>query len=109
MNVRPTLHFYLQYCVLMAYNCIHKIIDIYLNVTIFIIYLFNIINNADKNFVFRNCSHTNVYFIYIVLIALSRCNRVFTRRLRLCHSHTVRRREVRKGDREGLNRVVSEQ
>ena len=24
----------------------------------------------------------------IVLIALSRCNRVFTRRLRLCHSHT---------------------
>ena len=45
----------------------------------------------------------------IVLIALSRCNRVFTRRLRLCHSHTVRRREVRKGDREGLNRVVSEQ
>ena len=45
----------------------------------------------------------------IVLIALSRCNRVFTRRLRLCHSHTVRRREVRKGDIEGLNRVVSEQ
>ena len=45
----------------------------------------------------------------IVLIALSRCNRVFTRRLRVCHSHTVRRREVRKGDREGLNRVVSEQ
>ena len=30
-------------------------------------------------------------------------------RLRLCHSHTVRRREVRKGDREGLNRVVTEQ
>ena len=30
----------------------------------------------------------------IVLIALSRCNRVFTRRLRLCHSHTARRREV---------------
>ena len=47
--------------------------------------------------------------MYCVLIALSRCNRVFTRRLRLCHSHTVRRREVRKGDREGLNRVVSEQ
>ena len=43
----------------------------------------------------------------IVLIALSRCNRVFTRRLRLCHSHTVRRHEVRKGEREGLNRVVS--
>ena len=37
----------------------------------------------------------------IVLIALSRCNRVFTHRLRLCHSHTVHRREVRKGDREG--------
>ena len=45
---------------------------------------------------------------YIVLIALSRCNRVFTRRLRLCHSHTVYRREVRKGDREGPNRVESE-
>ena len=44
----------------------------------------------------------------IVLIALSRCNRVFTRRLRLCHSHTVYRREVRKGDREGPNRVESE-
>ena len=44
----------------------------------------------------------------IVLIALSRCNRVFTRRLRLCHSHTVRRQEVREGEREGLNRVVSE-
>ena len=44
----------------------------------------------------------------IVLIALSRCNRVFTRRLRLCHSHTVHRREVRKGDREGPNRVESE-
>ena len=35
----------------------------------------------------------------IVLIALSRCNRVFTRRLRLCHSHTVRHHEVRKGER----------
>ena len=47
---------------------------------------------------------------FIVLIALSRCNRVFTRRLRLCHSHsdTVYRREVRKGDREGPNRVESE-
>ena len=44
----------------------------------------------------------------IVLIALSRCNRVFTRRLRLCHSHTMYRREVRKGDREGPNRVESE-
>ena len=44
----------------------------------------------------------------IVLIALSRCNRVFTRRLRLCHSNTVYRREVRKGDREGPNRVESE-
>ncbi len=42
----------------------------------------------------------------IVLIALSRCNRVFTRRLGLCHSHTVRHHEVRKGEREGLNRVV---
>ena len=40
----------------------------------------------------------------IVLIALSRCNRVFTRRLRLCHSHTVYRRVVRKGGREGPNR-----
>ncbi len=38
-------------------------------------------------------------FICIVLIALSRCNRVFTRRLRLCHSHTVRHHEVRKGER----------
>ena len=28
-------------------------------------------------------------------------HRVFTCRLRLCHSHTVYRREVRKGDREG--------
>ena len=46
--------------------------------------------------------------VLIVLIALSRCNRVFTRRLRLCHSHTVHRHEVRKGDREGPNRVVSE-
>ena len=45
---------------------------------------------------------------HIVLITLSRCNRVFTRRLRLCHSHTVHRHEVRKGDREGLHRVVSE-
>ena len=44
----------------------------------------------------------------IVLIALSRCNRVFTRRLRLCHSHTVYRRVVRKGGREGPNRVESE-
>ena len=44
----------------------------------------------------------------IVLIALSRCNRVFTRRLRLCHSHTVYRREVREGDREGPNRLESE-
>ena len=44
----------------------------------------------------------------IVLIALSRCNRVFTRRLRLCHSHTVYRREVRVGDREGPNRLESE-
>ena len=44
----------------------------------------------------------------IVLIALSRCNREFTRRLRLCHSHTVYRREVRKGGREGPNRVESE-
>ena len=44
----------------------------------------------------------------IVLIAHSRCNRVFTRRLRLCHSHTVYRREVRKVDREGPNRVESE-
>ena len=44
----------------------------------------------------------------IVLIALSRCNRVFTRMLRLCQSHTVHRHEVRKGDREGPNRVVSE-
>ena len=43
-----------------------------------------------------------------VLIALSRCNRVFTRRLRLCHSHTVYRRVVRKGGREGPNRVESE-
>ena len=43
-----------------------------------------------------------------VLIARSRCNRVFTLRLRLCHSHTVYRREVRKGDREGPNRVESE-
>ena len=48
-------------------------------------------------------------FVYcIVLIALSRCNRVFTRRLRLCHSHTVYRREVREGDREGPNRLESE-
>ena len=39
---------------------------------------------------------------------LSRCNHVFTRRLRLCHSHTVRRHEVSKGERDGLNRVVSE-
>ena len=46
--------------------------------------------------------------IVFVLIALSRCNRVFTRRLRLCHSHTVRHHEVRKGEREGLNSVVSE-
>ena len=45
---------------------------------------------------------------HIVLIALSRCNRVFTRRLRLCHSHTVYRRVVRKGGREGPNRVESE-
>ena len=44
----------------------------------------------------------------IVLIALSRCNRVFTRRLRLCHSHTVYRRVARKGGREGPNRVESE-
>ena len=44
----------------------------------------------------------------IVLIALSHCNRVFTRRLRLCHSHTVYRRVVRKGGREGPNRVESE-
>ena len=48
------------------------------------------------------------YTYCIVLIALSRCNRVFTRMLRLCHSHTVYRREVRKGDREGPNRVESE-
>ena len=38
--------------------------------------------------------------VCIVFIALSRCNRVFTRRLRLCHYHTVHRHEVRKGDRE---------
>ena len=48
------------------------------------------------------------YCYCIVLIALSRCNRVFTRRLRLCHSHTVYRREVREGDREGPNRLESE-
>ena len=48
------------------------------------------------------------YCIVGLLIALSRCNRVFTRRLRLCHSDTVHRHEVRKGDREGPNRVVSE-
>ena len=52
------------------------------------------------------CSY--IHWYCIVLIALSRCNRVFTRRLRLCHSHTVYRREVRKGDREGPNRVESE-
>ena len=46
--------------------------------------------------------------VCIVLIALSRCNRVFTHRLRLCHSHTVYRREVREGDREGPNRLESE-
>ena len=63
----------------------------------------------------RTLSH-NVRFISactswlycIVLIALSRCNRVFTRRLRLCHSHTVYHREVRVGDREGPNRLESE-
>ena len=58
------------------------------------------------------CSYVSevVYDEYcIVLIALSRCNRVFTRRLRLCHSHTVYRREVREGDREGpSNRLESE-
>ena len=54
--------------------------------------------------------HLHLFTIFecIVLIALSRCNRVFTRRLRLCHSHTVYRREVRKGDREGPNRLESE-
>ena len=41
-------------------------------------------------------------FVCIVLIALSRC------RLRLCHSHTVYRREVREGDREGPNGLESE-
>ena len=50
----------------------------------------------------------NLDFVLIVLIALSPCNRVFTRRLRLCHSHTVYRREVREGDREGPNRLESE-
>ena len=54
-----------------------------------------------------NVHSTTRSIVLIVLIALSRCNRVFTRRLRLCHSHTVRRHEVRKGEREGLNRVVS--
>ena len=54
-------------------------------------------------------SFTSAFGRYcIVLIALSRCNRVFTRRLRLCHSHTVYRREVREGDREGPNRLESE-
>ena len=42
---------------------------------------------------------TPYILVCIVLIALSRCNRVFTRRLRLCHSHTVRHHEVRKGER----------
>ena len=63
---------------------------------------------AISNYRIKDKSLLNILYC-IVLIALSRCNRVFTRRLRLCHSHTVRRREVRKGDREGLNRVVSEQ
>ena len=68
---------------------------------------------ADEISVCRTLAHleesSDRYILYcIVLIALSRCNRVFTRRLRLCHSHTVYRREVRKGDREGPNRVESE-
>ena len=54
----------------------------------------------------ENMLRTGKYCMF--LIALSRCNRVFTRRLRLCQSHTVYRREVRKGDREGPNRVERE-
>ena len=60
--------------------------------------------------ILRTHKHTHAAKLVVrfVLIALSRCNRVFTRRLRLCHSHTVYRREVRKGDREGPNRLESE-
>ena len=60
---------------------------------------------SDYQFGFKSHHSTD---LCIVLIALSRCNRVFTRRLRLCHSHTVYRREVREGDREGPNRLESE-
>ena len=52
------------------YNCIHNVASF--------AYLFNIINNADYNFIFRNGSHSNVYlfmyyfyclelYIYIIL------------------------------------------
>ena len=61
---------------------------------------------CDTSIIYSKHKEASMYCI--VLIALSRCNRVFTRRLRLCHSHTVYRRVVRKGGREGPNRVESE-
>ena len=65
--------------------------------------------------------HPCIVLYCIVLIALSRCNRVFTRRLRFrvaivclhegfaCATPTpCTAMKIRKGDREGPNRVESE-